>query len=390
MKPVHRHLVSMQCRLNVDLELAHSILDQLPLDKDKLAGQYKLLHDMSCGRFHFKLSRFGRFFTSMCYQKRETRRVLSADGGRLAGADMRCAQPALLGWLLSGRVPVPLFEEFSRWIPQTAVALLRAGAGMSSLELDCSSSPRRFPNSFLFTTYPPVSTCFTLTSNDSSLIKDTVRQVRRRGQGERRAALHKMLQHCGGDGSDEVNRYLNAVRQDLYGHLQECALKMGVTLTRDEIKRRLLVDVLAKKRNANGSSYPSDTEKVFRQEFPGVWELIRLVNGSGYRNYNLPRVLQRLESWLVVETIAAKLLEQHPCMFIGTVHDAIYTTEQHESEMRSVFNETLTTLGVPTTAERVDTGDTVSDDFEFSQLGCDKDDDVPLIYPDGSCAEGIL
>lgn len=102
---------------------------------------------------------------------------------------------------------------------------------------------------------------------------------------------------------------------------------------RDWVKKRFLVDVLAKR-----GSYPSPVENEFRRRFPETWEAIQRINGDSH--FTLIRLLQRLESWLVVERIAGRLVDRIP---VVSLHDALYSTrgdvEKVASEFRSVFEE---------------------------------------------------
>lgn len=104
-------------------------------------------------------------------------------------------------------------------------------------------------------------------------------------------------------------------------------------LGRDVVKLALLRDVLAKR-----GRYPSVVESAFREAFPNVLRIIRTVNRHDHGE--LIRLLQRAESWLVVETVAPRLLKQIPAV---TLHDAIFArtdgVEVVEETFRDVFEE---------------------------------------------------
>jgi len=106
-------------------------------------------------------------------------------------------------------------------------------------------------------------------------------------------------------------------------------------LGRDEAKHRSLVDVLAK-----DGSYPSEVEDVFSATFPGVYRVVREVNRSDHAN--LIRLLQRLESWLVIETVAPHLVESVP---IVTVHDCIFCRVYDLPLVEQAFRETFMEIG---------------------------------------------
>ena len=102
--------------------------------------------------------------------------------------------------------------------------------------------------------------------------------------------------------------------------------------TRDDVKERLMADVLAKRGN-----YPSAVEDMFREHFPTVYRFICGINKDGAEHANLIRLLQRAESDLVIHTVVADLAVRRPEMFILTLHDSIYTTARDIPEVVEAF-----------------------------------------------------
>ena len=125
-------------------------------------------------------------------------------------------------------------------------------------------------------------------------------------------------------------------------------------LTRDELKRRFLADIVAKRKaNHRGAEYPSEVENVFRELFPSVYRFIREINRDGWEHANLIRVLQRQESSLVIETVAADLLARLPRLFILTLHDAIFTKPQGIPEVVRAFDAAFHKMSFPMTLKVV-------------------------------------
>jgi len=116
----------------------------------------------------------------------------------------------------------------------------------------------------------------------------------------------------------------------LYERLME-----STGLDRETLKRRVLVDVLAKR-----GGYPSTVEAVFRESFPSVYQIVRRVNRRDHGT--LIRLLQRAESWLVVETVAPRLLGK---VRIVTLHDAIFTALRQVPAVETAFREVFAELG---------------------------------------------
>jgi hypothetical protein len=119
-------------------------------------------------------------------------------------------------------------------------------------------------------------------------------------------------------------------------------------LTRDQLKKRFLTDVVAKRKaNSNGAEYPSSVEDAVRSDFPSVYRFIRKFNGDGWEHENLIRRLQQEESKLVIETVAADLVTRHPELFFLTLHDAIFTTERYIPLVVNAFEAAFDRTGYP-------------------------------------------
>lgn len=109
----------------------------------------------------------------------------------------------------------------------------------------------------------------------------------------------------------------------------------GKDISLQTVKRRFFVDVLAPKHR-----YPSSVRATFETNFPTVATFIQAVNRDDYRA--LIRLLQRLEAWFVVETVAPRLVTRIP---VVTLHDAIYCRDLEldlalvELTFREVFDE---------------------------------------------------
>jgi hypothetical protein len=127
-------------------------------------------------------------------------------------------------------------------------------------------------------------------------------------------------------GPDVASFRAAVCEQDLYALLAD-----ATGLERGVVKRRFLVDVLAPR-----LAYPSPVRAAFRLLFPSVAEFIEYVNRDDHAE--LIRLLQRLEAWLVVETVAPKLVNLCP---IVTLHDAIFCRASDLPVVRHAFEETF-------------------------------------------------
>ena len=132
---------------------------------------------------------------------------------------------------------------------------------------------------------------------------------------------------------------------ELFGLLGLRLRDAGVVWTREQVKKRFLADVLAKRKaSSRGAEYPSPIEDVFRAEFPGVWQFIREVNQQGWEHARLIRLLQQLESWLVIDQVCSRFVRRYPGEFVITIHDAAYVRPIMLGALVGVFDEVFELL----------------------------------------------
>lgn len=96
--------------------------------------------------------------------------------------------------------------------------------------------------------------------------------------------------------------------------------------------------------------------KPFATYFPGVYRLmnhVRKSSGLKYtseadandrnttKNNNLPIILQRLESAVVLEKICKRIYERNPGVFMLTIHDSIITTTDHSNYVKEIMETVL-------------------------------------------------
>jgi hypothetical protein len=308
LKPVHIALAKQQQRLCIDSGQAREIIDCLPTESNPFDAQGILATDLERRNFHLNVGRYGRVSNNITSMKRELRIALRIGQQPLAGVDIACAQPAFVGKLT--------LEESKRQINA-----------------------------------PQGQTKPTAKSNEA---------INQGQQGTSNGADRQTEEHTRtsiydspivSPGSGDLDDYLHLVQRGrLYEELL-CELeRIGVVMSRDQLKRRFLCDVLAKRKaNRWGAEYPSQVEEVFRRRFPHVYGFIRRFNRDGWEHENLIRELQRQESLLVIETIAASFLARYPATFIITLHDAIYTTPRHLRKLETAFRQSLNRIGFPLT-----------------------------------------
>ena len=279
--PIHQELCRVQQALTI-LPEADTILDGLR--NDTRLCQHVLVENIRSQDFAFTLSSTGRVFNAITGLKRELRKTLRLAGETIGGVDICCTQPALLAVLMGGILGqnVPTYIQSAVGLPLPASSLCRTPA-LTDLLSSLKSAPPAGPDFDLF----------------RSLV-------------------------------------LNGL---LYDKLASLCSGAGVALAlpeRESVKRAVLRDILAKR-----GAYPCPFEDVFRTAFPSIHRFVRWVNRGDHAT--LIRLLQRFESWLVVENIAPRLVGRIPVL---TLHDAIYSRVRDIQVVEDAFAETFHDLGI--------------------------------------------
>jgi hypothetical protein len=104
-------------------------------------------------------------------------------------------------------------------------------------------------------------------------------------------------------------------------------------IERAAAKHKFLVDLLAKR-----GAYRSDFEDVFRRKYPSVHTFIRAVNHNHHAR--LIRLLQRLESWIVIEQVCGELGGTP----VVTLHDAVFVAPWNLPTVERAFSTVLANL----------------------------------------------
>jgi len=285
MLPVHHALARQQHKLRIDGDLAREIIARLPAESNPFDVQGILVADIEQRRFRLSVGKYGRVANSITSMKREVRSALRYKSQPLAGVDIACAQPSLLALLMR------------------EIGSQQGGKNVTSYNALLRRPCRLLLPACLLPPAVPVPAAVAVAS-----FADICKA------GELFAVLNNRL------------------------------LFLGFSFGRAEIKRKFLSDVLAKRKaNTTGAEYPSPVEDAFREEFPEVWRFIRGVNRDGWEHWRLIRLLQRLESWLVIETVCERFTTQYPKEFVITLHDAVYVRpaaiEKVVETFTSVFDD---------------------------------------------------
>lgn len=273
-KPIHERLHAIQCEhLTVVPSEAEAILEAMAQSRPRAVfGQRVIVENLVARRLANHVATTGRWFNGLTACCREIRPALRIAGERMGSVDLSCAQPALLALAIKNVASYKQDTPLYSKFHSLLVSLITLSDSLSSLQ--------KF---------------FALPSEE---------------------------------GVSEFMRLASS------GLVYE-ALAAETGLTREGVKRRFLVDVLAPRR-----LYPSPVREAFQRMFPAVDACVRRVNAKDHGT--LIRFLQRMESWLVLECVAPRLVETVP---IVTLHDSIFSRASDCAVVESAFRQTFDELG---------------------------------------------
>ena len=183
-----------------------------------------------------------------------------------------------------------------------------------------------------------------IVNSQPALLATTLRGTQGTGPGSLPYTLRTLLARKGGERewSKSTQRYIELAES---GRWYE-ELVDGTGLSRDECKAQFLVDVLAKKgryqrRAAEGTR---SVESYVCDAYPELLSVIRTVNSDDHGN--LIRLLQRVESHVVIHTVAASLADEHPSVPVFTLHDAIFIQRSRSKLVEDAFADACERLGI--------------------------------------------
>ena len=315
MKPVHHALAKQQTRLQIHGDRAREFLAALLQTENPFDSQSVLVGDIENCEYRLSVGQYGRVFNNISNLKSELRDELHVGGEKLGYVDLSCAQPAFLAKAMQDDS-----QDVGGTLRPTLVELPVSGV--------LTNGDRRQRHKTGSRSRQGAAGC---SNYDSSLSE----------------AVHYDSSRPATQNAD-FELYRSLVQR---GELYEVLLAdLGHSISRDELKRRFLADVIAKRKASfRGTEYPSLVEDRFRERFPTVYRFIRTVNCDGYEHSNIIRLLQRAESSFVIETVAADLLARHPQTFFLTLHDAIYTTAEHLPKVEQAFHRAFDQTNFPMT-----------------------------------------
>jgi hypothetical protein len=140
--------------------------------------------------------------------------------------------------------------------------------------------------------------------------------------------------------SSDLQRYSELVQKGLFYEYMETEIAR-ITGTGYASRKRIkatIFQVLFTDNRFIGQeeAYP---KRIFKELFPTVYEVFSLVKRND--KTDLPRLLQRIESHIVLLIITKRIAQERRGLPIFTIHDSIVTTTGNEGYVQNVMAEEM-------------------------------------------------
>jgi len=135
-------------------------------------------------------------------------------------------------------------------------------------------------------------------------------------------SLNMLLSKMQVSKSKDVKRYVSLVSRGQFYEFMQTRFKInGVDMSRDEAKKQCFRLLFGSKWAR--TEIEKQTRDIFRKAFPNVYRIFNQVKGKNYERF--PILLQRIESYLMLEKVVKTVHEQHPDIICITIHDSVMT-----------------------------------------------------------------
>lgn len=141
-----------------------------------------------------------------------------------------------------------------------------------------------------------------------------------------------------------VSANINSDGHDIYTYMaQKSSEHYGTTFAdRDAIKVGMF-EVLF---SSNAYAGRTGVKKLFKTLFPSVNLLFHQLKENDHTR--LPRLLQSIESYIMLKVITKVVAKKHPNIPLFTIHDSISTTVQYAHVVKEIMQVELTKIvGLP-------------------------------------------
>lgn len=140
--------------------------------------------------------------------------------------------------------------------------------------------------------------------------------------------------------NSDFKKYIDlVVSGNLYEYMQDkinyCS--PGRSMTRKEVKKVIFQVLFTDNRFI--AEKRASSKRLFKVLFPEVYEVFKIIKRKDKKI--LPRLLQLIESNLIIDIISYRIAKEYPEAPLYTIHDSIVTTQQYQDKVRIIMEEEL-------------------------------------------------
>lgn len=288
-------------KLKVDFDLVERVYEQLMASVTSAEDAIRIniaysstkanLQLLQDGDFHVKQDNTGyRVHSPLTNLKKEYRKCLSYDGMSLVEIDFCNSQFFLMNYLL----------QLKHWTFNSTL----------------SSNPKKVE---LLKRLRNNTNIYSPTKDDNITIM-----------------ILKFLENRFRKGFQECQFSRDSVNGTIYNVIQENVVKNDtIEIDKNETKQHLIALSFASKQHHyhyfNGKYKP--IWDCFKAVYSEATTLIDIIKSKDYKDF--AKVVQRIESYLVINQICGSWTKMHPKKFIATIHDCIITTIDNKDELEA-------------------------------------------------------
>lgn len=137
----------------------------------------------------------------------------------------------------------------------------------------------------------------------------------------------------------DIHKYLEIVQKGTFYEYMAEQSNIDIN-NRKELKASIFQVLFTDNRFINQKE--ASPKRIFKQLFPDVYELFSLLKQK--EKNNMPMLLQRIESHVILLTITNRITKENPDLPIFTIHDSIVTTKGNEGYIQKVMEEEMTKI----------------------------------------------
>jgi hypothetical protein len=138
----------------------------------------------------------------------------------------------------------------------------------------------------------------------------------------------------------DIKRYIELVTNGrLYEYLaREIKDELGMEFNSRKALKEVIFTVLFTANQFIGQP-EAGPKRVFKDRFPTVYKIFSRIKKRDKKD--LPKLLQRIESHIVLDRICKRIAQEKPRLPIFTIHDCVITTVGNEEYVDSIMREFL-------------------------------------------------